>query len=368
MNPISTVISALLFERDTVVVPGLGMFIKHYDGAKVNVITNHFEKPSTTLSFDPQQRGEDGILAMAMAENNGTTEDEAQQTLNQFVADCFAELKNGKEVELEGLGTLSMDDNGQLSFIPDNTANFNGDAFGLGDFTPTPVYDSKKTNEYKPRTHAPIDDEIDAERDFHRHRRRATILTILSILLVIPAVLILLYFLEIVHFDFKIKPRPVQVPKIHYEPDSAVLAQMVCYYPLPSETVDTVPVEEEPDVVTEEEPVTTEEEPVVTTEREPEIVSVKEPVVTTEKEPEKPVVEPTETFRINIIGGCFSQQENAEKLVSQIREEGFERAYVLVRGKMYYVSYGGYATLEEAKEVLAKVKAESNNKAWILNK
>ena len=54
MNPISTVISALLFERDTVVVPGLGMFIKHYDGAKVNVITNHFERPSTTLHFDPQ--------------------------------------------------------------------------------------------------------------------------------------------------------------------------------------------------------------------------------------------------------------------------------------------------------------------------
>ena len=100
MSSISTVISELLFERDSVTVPGLGMFIRHDDGAKVNVITNQFERPSASVEFDPQQRGEDGVLVKALAAFMGCSEDEAQQELTQFVADCFADLKVGSELRI----------------------------------------------------------------------------------------------------------------------------------------------------------------------------------------------------------------------------------------------------------------------------
>lgn len=361
MNMIPAVICQLLFEHDTVVVPGLGMFVKHYDGAKVNVITNYFERPSTTLTFDPQQRGEDSVLLKALAAKNGIAEDEARQVLNRFVADCFTELTNGKEVVLEGLGSLSMGTESQLEFHPDDDANFNGDAFGLGDFTPAPVYAGNRPEGPKPSAGIAAEEGPDDEHSFRHHRRRTLLLTVLSLLLIVPAVLILLFFLEVIHFDFNIKPRPVKVPQVYFEPDTAVLAQMVCYYPQPRPEADTMTADETLDSTTVEQPaVTTVEQPVVTT--------VEPPVVTTVEQPENPVVMPAEPYKINIIGGCFSQKENAESLVKQIQGEGFERAYVLVRGKMYYVSYGGFATIEEAKEELNRVKADSNNKAWILNK
>ena len=361
MNTIPAVISELLFERDTLVVAGLGMFVKHYDGAKVNVITNHFERPSTTLQFDPQQRGEDGTLVHALAERLGATEDEARQEVNRFVVSCFNDLKNGNEVPLEGLGVLHIDDHGQLTFLPDDDANFNGDAFGLGDFDPAPVFDGKRSDTYATRPHASFDEDPDDEQSYHRHRRKTTLFSVLSLLLAIPVVIILLYFLEIIHFDFNIKPRPVPTPPSYYEPDSAVLAQIVCYYPIPATCKDTLVANTEPQI-------TEDAVSMDVPETEKENLPATDPATIIEQTPEKPALTSDESYRINIIGGCFSQQENADKLVSSLHEEGFEKAYVMKRGKMFYVSYGGFATLEEANEELAKVKAASNSKAWILNK
>ena len=47
MITIVEAISELLFVRDTVVVPGLGAFLKKPVSAKVNPVANHFAMPSS---------------------------------------------------------------------------------------------------------------------------------------------------------------------------------------------------------------------------------------------------------------------------------------------------------------------------------
>ena len=394
MSTISTVISELLFERDSVTVPGLGMFIRHDDGAKVNVITNHFERPSSTVEFDPQQRGEDGVLVKALAIYEGCSEEETQQELTQFVADCFADLKVGKTVSLPGLGTLSMDDDAGLGFVQDKGVNLNGDAFGLGDFTPSPVYVGKGSEDWKTQVaqrnkdlqtpltvdRKALDDDEGDESAYHRQRRRSIIWTVISLLLAIPAVLILLVFLDVIQIDLPFKSKPSQPPQpqqVHVAIDTSLLKYMVHYEPIPvanedtlvqvadsiisADTVsfiaDTITTENSVDPSTQTSSVSTTETSNTSSTQTSSVSSAQTPVVTSPTEPS-----------INIIGGCFSQQENAEKLVASIHDLGYENAYVMKRGNMYYVSYGSYATLEEAKAGLSQIRSTTDNKAWILNK
>ena len=74
------------------------------------------------------------------------------------------------------------------------------------------------------------------------------------------------------------------------------------------------------------------------------------------------------TPKINIIGGFFSQQENAEKLVNTLHGQGYTKAFVMKRGQGFYVSYGSFEDLESANAELTKIHQDSNAKAWIMNK
>ncbi|MBR4390613.1 MAG: SPOR domain-containing protein [Bacteroidales bacterium] len=380
MTQLSTILSELLFERDLVIVPGLGAFARHDDAAKVNVITNQFERPSSSIRFLPQQREENDLLAKAVAAYEGCQLEEGRARVAQFVSDCFAEFKEGREVVLPGIGTLSMDGTQTICFAPDDSENYNSDAFGLGDFSMTPVFDGKAADDWRaqvlkqnkdkntPMTvdRKAMEEDLNDEVGYRRRRRRAVLFSLLTLLLAIPAVLLLLVFLEVIHIDFPTRPKPLPPTQVVHLPDSALQSQLVCYYippqipdePLPSADTllfaDTIVLVENLEIsdtiVTTDSVVTDNVNPSV------EAVPVAEP------EPEQPV------GKIFIIGGCFAQQENAEKLAASIREQGFENAFVMQRGRMYYVSYGRFVTMEEANVELARIRVYSNNKAWILNK
>lgn len=379
MIDLSPVLTELLFDRDAVIVPGLGGFSRKDDSAKVNVITNHFERPSSSISFDPRQREENDLLAKAIETREGCSAAEARQQVAQFVSDCFETFKQGGIVTLTGLGTLSMDNGETLSFEQEQGLNLNGDAFGLGDFDPTPVHESNADNDWReqvikqnkdkntPMTvdRRSMDYEYDEE-DYYRHRRKVIRNTLITLLLAIPVVLALLHFMEIIHlkspfpirpggstvYDFPIsETTPVKTEAattLHL--DSALLSTLVRY--------DVIPVAQ-PEPEAQE---VTESPSAPASSQEPEPQTVTQPE-------EAPATQPaSSTLRYSIIGGCFSQKENADNLVASLLEEGYSQATVMPRGKQYYVCYARFATLEEAKEALEKVRVNSNNKAWILDK
>ena len=139
MITIAEAISDLLFARDTVVVPGLGAFVKKPTSAQVNPVANYFGMPSSEIIFDANLREDNDLVVNYIAEKNEIPEDEARRLLAMFVSDCFNSLKQGKKVVLNNIGTLSNDWAGDLVFEQDKAVNYNADAFGLCDFTPEPV-------------------------------------------------------------------------------------------------------------------------------------------------------------------------------------------------------------------------------------
>ena len=96
---------------------------------------------------------------------------------------------------------------------------------------------------------------------------------------------------------------------------------------------------------------------------------VEQPVEESELNQEVDSIEkvmPTEEEgKILIVAGCFSNEENASRLVNKLKEQGYQSALAEKHGEKWFVSYGRYRTDEEALAALKKIKADSDAKAWI---
>lgn len=343
MTYVANAISALLYDHNVVIVPGLGAFGCQAEGAKVNVITNQFEKPSATLSFDPQRREENDLIVDYLMAHDGISEEDARQLVLAFVTECFANLKEGEQVEIPQVGTLSFDDNQALVFAPVDSNDYNNDAFGLDDLQPQPIYSTGIQNDWKEQVSQQLKDlntpmTVDIKHDDDKPKR-GWIWVLLLLLVAVGGAL----------WYFKSRPLPPQ-------PVKPVVTDTIM--PVVTDTIKPV----ETDTLT---------MPLDTLTADTDTVEVEPRPMDTIAEPvEEPFVEPVEEVKPKafIVGGCFSIEQNALNMVEETKEKGCTTAFVMKRGSMYYVCYGGFATTAEAKAVLPEVLKQYNSKAWILTK
>ena len=345
MITIAEAISDLLFVRDTVVVPGLGAFVKKPVSAMVNPVANYFAMPSSDITFDANLREDNDLVIKYIAKENDIPEDEAKRLLTMFVSDCFNSLKAGKKVVLKDIGQLHYDWADDLILEPANTLNYNADAFGLSDFSPVPVVQSKTKDEIKAEieqqqkdknTPMTVDEQAVHEEDEKPEPRLGWLWVLLALLLLVVVGFGLHYFKVV---DFR------QLLERQKKPTEFV--PWTVTFPRETKTWKTevvVPVSQA-DTVQETEPV----EPLQET----------EPVEVVQ-EPEKPEA------NIRIIAGCFAQEENAERLANSLKEKGYPNAFVEKRGSKWFVAFGRYATDEDAFAALRDIRAKGDDQAWIL--
>ena len=364
MISIAEAISDLLFLRDIVVVPGLGAFVKKPIAAKVNPVANYFAMPTSEISFDALLREDNDLVVSYMSEKNDIPEEEARRLLAMFVSDSFNSLKEGKKVTLPNVGKLSYDWAGDLVFEQESTLNYNADAFGLCDIMPQPVLRSQTKEEIKAEierqqkdknTPVTVDEkavhEHDNDDDDDDDMPRRGWLWILLGLLLLAGVGFGLHYFKVIDFGQWFKPkRPTTVDPINvtvpcYSVDWDVMTRFV-------EKQETVAEPVVSDSVVE--PV--EQEPVVKP-------------IGNEPVEQEPVVEPsakTPEANIRIIAGCFGQEENAARLANALKEKGYTSAFYELWGSKWFVSFGRYATDEEATAALREIRANTEYKAWIL--
>ena len=359
MKTITEAIFDLLFVRDTVVVPGLGAFVKKPTPANVNRVANYFTAPSSVIEFDDKLRDDNDLIINYIVEENNVSLDEARRLLAIFVSDCFSVLKEGKSVTLDGIGSLRYDWNFDIVLDQDTSSNFNSDSFGLCDFSVTHVDHFATKDEIKAEIeqqqkdkNTPVtvdekavheDDDEDKEEYYKNYRWRVRT-SIVQILLFIIAIVFALQYFNIIDFKEWLWPQdPVyfitdsldEPEKPHGVGDTIVMSESEVDTVIP--VVDTViPVETDTLVRTD----------------------------SLNHEPEQKVV-PTGEAKILIVAGCFSSEENAHKLETKLKDRGYQSACVEMHGGKWFVSYGRYCTDDEAKAALAKIKADGEAKAWI---
>lgn len=358
MISIAEAISDLLFVRDTLVVPGLGAFQKKPCSAKVNPVANYFTTPSCLLEFDPGLREDNDLVVHYMAEKNEIPEEEARRLLAMFVSDCFNSLKAGKKVVLKDVGTLYYDWAGDLAFEPSNTINYNADAFGLCDFSPTPIDRSKSKDEIKAEiaqqqkdknTPVTVDEKAVHEEEEGRENRHGWLWILLAALLLAGLCFALFYF-RIIDFGKRKPANTVITPEMHapktysapvYVPLWERVTEMVQDTTATATAADTLAVNSEGEEA-----------------NQPET----KPVLEQKTQPSEEI----QTPNIRIIAGCFAQEDNAERLAASLRSKGYTQAFVEKRKTKWFVAFGRYSSDEEAMEALREIRKADEYKAWIL--
>jgi cell division protein FtsN len=78
---------------------------------------------------------------------------------------------------------------------------------------------------------------------------------------------------------------------------------------------------------------------------------------------------PQKVRRFFVIGGCFEQFDNAERLVKKLKRLGFD-AQLVGKNKrnLHRVAYGSYETRSDAKRNLKKIKRSQIQSAWLFVK
>ena len=351
MLTIAESISDLLFQNDFVIVPGLGAFVREMGSANVNVITHQFNQPSANIAFDANRREDNDLLATYLSLINNVPIEEARKLVLIFVNDCFSNLKTGKAVDLPGLGTLSFNAMQEIDFEQDKSVNRNPDAFGLCDFTAVPVFQPKTREEIKTEIeqqqkdkNTPMTvDRKEVHKDDEKPKRHLGWLWILLAIMVLAAALFLLNHFRIIKIDFdkwfdNKEPimvvvdttKPIEKPAVL---DTVVADTLSVTDSIVNDTVGVLP----DTLIDVPQELLVEQEPVAET--------------------------PVEKAKIFIVGGCFSSEENANKLVISLKDRGYESAFVKQRGKLWDVYYGKYQNMEEAKSALKEIKENSDIKA-----
>lgn len=134
MNVQKTIIKGIkeqLFFNDYLVLPNFGGFVLKSKPSHFSATGGRLVPPSKTLSFNVQLKQNDGILALWLQNTLNCSADEAQKHLNDFSEFCAGILNAKRRLSLEGIGFFYLDFENNISFEPQQDANFLASSFGL---------------------------------------------------------------------------------------------------------------------------------------------------------------------------------------------------------------------------------------------
>ena len=338
MISVAEAISDLLFIRDSVVVPGLGTFVRKPISAELDESLNTLKMPSCQLSFNADLR-EDNDMIIRYLIGEGASEDEARQMLSFFVGDCFKTMRSGQKAHLNDIGFLSLNLENELLFEPESMLNYNPEAFGLTDLKLTPLApivselepDEKEGTAVKVETQsdkaneAPQSDE-QAGKDAEPHEEEAEVETheigkgVWAFLIGLVIIMSGMLYFKVIH------PRLAKEDTEMVEIENVSADRQAAIENMVGDLVGQI-VQEELNTVT---------------------------------------VNVQSSDTIRIIAGCYDREESAQRMVNSLKNKGFVKAFMEKRGERWFVAYGRYHTEEEAHDALREIREVYGGKGWIL--
>lgn len=372
-------IRKLLFEHDCVIIPHFGGLVGNYKSSKLDRIQNKFSPPSKEISFNKNLTHNDGLLANRIAVEEKISYEEANVLLKKFTEDLKTSLKQGKKIEFEQIGILFSDEHQKLQFEPDYAANYLADSFGLTSFHLPAIKKEEiknepslreKISEVKFTDRVPVSGTLPGTEKIKKITltRRAKKYFIYS-----AAALPLLFFLLWIPFNMeKLSRLGRKATSINYSNLVPFMERPAASYSerkgIPgsfSERTDFSILSGLADSTAISAISFFEKE-------EPEYSENKKIIVRLNESPgmEEPAGNRAADarYRFHIIGGCFQYFGNAEKLVEELRNKGFNAAIVDKHRGLYRVCYQSFTVRNEALSLLARVQSSPGNSAWLLVK
>ena len=128
-------IEILLLDNDCVIIPNFGGFVTHHVDARYDESEGSFLPPLRTLGYNPHLKNiNDSLLAQSYVEAYDISYPEAQRKIAEEVDNLKTALSEQGQFELKNIGTLSLNDMGDVVFEPCEAGILTPDLYGLGSF------------------------------------------------------------------------------------------------------------------------------------------------------------------------------------------------------------------------------------------
>lgn len=124
-------IEILLLDNDCVIVPGLGGFMAHHVCARYCAETETFLPPMRQLGFNSQLQINDSLLAQSYIEAYDISYPEAITRIESEVRELNQLLQNEGECELNDIGLLKLNIEGNIEFVPCDAGILTPELYGL---------------------------------------------------------------------------------------------------------------------------------------------------------------------------------------------------------------------------------------------
>lgn len=120
--------------NDCVIVPGFGGFMAHHIEAYYDEENRLFYPPQRTLGFNQQLTMNDSLLAQSIVEECDMSYPEAINAIEEKVAEMKQVIESKSRLVFNGLGTISIGENGKYDFTPCKTGILTPTLFALDSF------------------------------------------------------------------------------------------------------------------------------------------------------------------------------------------------------------------------------------------
>jgi hypothetical protein len=333
-------IKNLLYRYDCVILPGFGGFITSYQSAHFHPVTHTFFPPSKKMGFNSQLTLNDGLLATEISFHFKISQEAAQEKVAKYIAELRHAINSGGTFDLQEIGRFKLNEEGNIRFIPAEKINFFTDSFGMGTFR-------------SPAILRPTDSVAEVKEKVKELPRAVGSRQWLRVAAVAVPLIALSAF------------------GIWAKDPLANSYRQYSYLKLTTETAQKRYEERGKAIET-----ATEEDhfSFVNYFRADEVVNEEStyepsaPLVEEAPMEERKNYEATGTM-FHIIAGCFSIERNAENLVSDLRNQGFNANIVGTNPSGWQlVAFESYSTREEAEKALPTIQAQHNAQAWLLKK
>ncbi len=143
---ISQSLEKLLFDHETVILPGFGGFVTTKTPATVDYAQGALLPPSRAITFNENLTVNDGLLVQRLCQDYGLNAEQASSEVGDFVEKTRNALDQREIINLPGVGRLYKNYAQKVQFLPDNT-NFNTDSYGLPPLQFSPIMRSREAKE-----------------------------------------------------------------------------------------------------------------------------------------------------------------------------------------------------------------------------
>lgn len=394
--------------------PGLGGFVANTRSAFLNPAQHTFSPPTKKIAFNASLRVNDGLLAHYVSRSGKLTYQEAINAIQHYVDDIFRLLALGEEIEIQNIGSISLDLEQHIQFEPDASTNFLMDSFGLTTVhSPAIKREAIVTSPLKKmvKGESQHTEVAPKKRQVWRLLELVPAAAVLAILIFNPNVIQKLNtnLGSVFPFDFS--------SSVPVRPDATKKTSDYSYFVNSdtttskgiTSTIDTVPasattstpeIVSSPTETTMPAPEVTPSTNALTAELNQQLIDAKaklmqqafdkevdaaaNDILASEKKPKsvaaavhtatdahekaeivKEATTPS-TGKFNVIGGCFSIEENANKYVAEANAQGLKASVIGKNAKgMWMVSLFTGNSQSEAQSQLASIKSSFQQNAWL---